>query len=318
MKRSGRARARIRKFLSREGTAFYGFISLWLLGFVLLQVFPMLSALVISFTNFNGMDLPSTVFTGFSNYLEAFTSPDSRYTMGVTLIYTLLAVPLSMAVALGLALLLNRKIPGRGVYRTAFYLPTMIPIGATALIFKAILDANSGFLNLAISLFRPGTVINWLSNYGLYCLVTLAIWGCGTTMVVFLAGLQGIPEELLEAAAIDGAGKWPIFTHIIWPLLSPITYFQLMLGIINSLQMFVQSNVMSTTTDATSFWNPIHSMYTYPAFAMNQMMAMLRFGYGVALIWILFVIVLIIALIVRKTSNYWVYYAVDQEGGGSQ
>lgn len=306
---------RFRKFMHREGAAFYGFIGLWLVGQVLFNFFPLLSSLLISFTNFNGLDLPNTAFTGWSNYVQAFKDPDAWYSMGLTLRYALLSVPLTLAFALGLAMLLNRKVPGRGLYRTAFYLPTIVPIAATALIFKSILDPNFGFLNLFLSIFRKGTAINFIGDYGLYCLVALSAWGCGTTMVIFLAGLQGIPEELVEAAEIDGANRWRVFRHITWPMLSPITYFQLMLGIIGALQMFVPANVLSTTTDAKSFWNPQHTMYVYPSYALQQMMSSQRFGYGAALIWILFVLIMVLTQIVRKMSRYWVFYAVEQEGG---
>lgn len=308
----------LRKFMQREATAFYGFISLWLLGFLLLQVFPMVATLVASFTNYNGFDLAGTALIGWSNYHEAFSSPDAWYTMRQTLLYTALSVPVMMAVALGLAILLNKKVPGRGAYRTAFYLPTMVPIGATALVFKAILDNNYGFLNLFISLFRKGTAIGWIPDYGLYCLVAISVWGCGTAMVIFLAGLQSIPEELLEAAAIDGASKGQIFRSITWPLLTPITYFQVMLGIINALQMFIPASVMSQAHDPNSFWNPSHSMFVYPGYAMQQILSAQRFGYGTALLWLLFIIVLVIALVIRKSSTSWVYYAVEQEGGAAK
>lgn len=304
-----------KSFIQKEATAFYGFTSLWLLGFILLQVFPMITTLVASFTNYNGFDLSSTTFIGWSNYKEAFGSPDAWYTMRQTLFYTVLSIPLSIAVSLGLAVLLNKKIPGRGAYRTAFYLPTMVPIGATALVFKAILDNNFGFLNLFISLFRKGTAINWITDYGLYCLVAISVWSCGTMMVIFLAGLQSIPEELLEAADIDGASKGQAFRLITWPLLTPITYFQVMLAIINALQMFLPASVMAQAHDPNSFWNPWHSMFVFPGYALQQILSAQRFGYGTALLWILFILVLIIALIVRKTSSSWVYYAVDQEGG---
>ena len=308
---------KFRIFLRSEGAAFYGFISLWLLGIFFLLIFPVVVAVIISFTNFNGITIPDTIFTGFSNYIEVFQSPDAWYTMGQTLLYSILVIPLSLGVALGLALLLNQKVPGKGLFRT-FYLPTIIPIGAAALIFKSILDSNSGFLNLLISIFRPGTAINWINEYGLYALVAIGVWGCGVALVVFFAGLQEIPQELEEAAAIDGAGKWQTFQHITWPLLSPITYFQLVLGVINSLQMFVPANIMSLTSDATTYWTPQHTLYMFPGYAMNQMMAAQRFGYGVSLIWILFLLALAITLIIRKSSQFWVYYAIDQEGGNAQ
>lgn len=307
-----------RRILKSEAAAFYGFISIWLLGIILLLVFPLIIAVVISFTNFNGINVQGSTFIGISNYIEAFHNPEAWYTIRQTLFYSLLSIPLSLVTALGLAILLNRNISGRGFYRTAFYLPTMIPIGAAALIFKSILDSNSGFLNLFISIFRPGTAINWLNDYGLYALVAMSVWGCGTAMVVFLAGLQGIPHELEEAAAIDGAGKWQVFRHVTWPILSPITYFQIVLGIINSLQMFIPASIMSVSTDATTFWTPQRSMYMFPGYAMNQMMVANRMGYGVALIWIMFILTMLITLVVWKSSHYWVHYSVEQDGGNER
>ncbi len=307
-----------RKWLNRPGTAFFGFISLWLAGIILLQIFPLTTALVLSFTNFNGFNLEAASFIGWSNYAEAFKSPDAWFSMGQTLLYCFLSIPLSILLALGLAILLNQKMAGRGIYRTAFYLPTMVPIGATALIFKAILDSNTGFLNLFISIFRPGTVINWITDYGIFCLALMSIWACGARMVIFLAGLQGIPEEYHEAAMIDGANKWQVFRHVTWPLLTPITYFQCMLAIIEGLQMFIQAAVLNQSRETTTIWNPSHSLLVYPGYALQQMMSSQRFGYGLALIWILFIIVLIISLTISKTSKYWVYYAVEQEGGAKK
>jgi multiple sugar transport system permease protein len=223
-----------------------------------------------------------------------------------------------MALALGLAILLNQKIRGRGIYRTAFYLPTMVPIGATALIFKALLDTNNGFVNLFISLFRHGTIINWITDYGIFCLASMAIWSCGAKMVIFLAGLQGIPEEYHEAAMIDWASKWQVFKHVTWPLLTPITYFQCMLAIIEGLQMFIQAAVLNQSRETTTIWNPSHSLFVYPGYALQQMISAQRFGYGLALVWILFIIVLIISILISKTSKYWVYYAVEQEGGAKK
>ncbi len=306
------------RFLNRPGVAFFGFIGLWLLGLVLLQVFPLVTALVISFTNFNGFDLGGAAFIGWSNYQEAFRNPDAWFSMGQTLLYCLLSIPLSMMLALALAILLHRKIPGRGVYRTAFYLPTMVPIGATALIFKAILDTNTGFANLFISLFRPGTVINWLTDYGIFCLAAMAIWACGARMIIFLAGLQSIPEEFHEAAMIDGANKWQIFRHVTWPLLTPITYFQCILALIDGLQMFIQAAVLNQSRETTTIWNPSHSLLVFPGYALQQMMSAQRFGYGMALVWILFIIALILSIAISKTSKYWVYYAVEQEGGAKK
>ncbi len=311
-RKSGRFRL---NFWQRKVLVFYGFVSPWIVGFILLSVLPMIFAILISFTNFNGFDLSGSTFIGLSNYAEAFQNPDAWKAFGLTFKYALFAIPLGLGVALSLAMILNIKLPGRGIFRTIFYLPTMVPGVATALVFQAILNTNSGFLNLFISFFRRGTVIDWLGDYGIACLVAMGLWGCGTTMVIFLAGLQGVPEELRESAMIDGANKWQIFRNITWPILSPITYFQLMMGIIGALQMYVPAGILGQSGVGTNFWNPMRSIFVYPMYALSQMMSYQRFGYGAALIWILFIIIMILALIIQKTSKYWVFYAVDQEGG---
>ncbi len=295
---------------------FYGFISPWIVGFIGLLVIPMVFAIYISFTNFNGFDLAGTSVIGISNYVEAFRNPDAWRTMGLTIKYSVMAIPLGLITALGLSLLLNQKIKGRGLFRTFFYIPTLVPGIASALVFGCIFNVNSGFLNLFLNLFKL-PAIDWLNNYGVFCLAIMSIWGCGTMMVIFLAGLQEIPEELQEAAIIDGANKWQTFWNVTWPLLSPITYFQLIMGIIGALQMYVQASMLSQVAYG-KFWEPLQSLFVYPSYALSQMMAYQRFGYGAALIWILFIIILLVTLIVQKTSKYWVYYAVDQEGGAKK
>jgi multiple sugar transport system permease protein len=305
-------------FWQREVLAFYGFVTPWILGFIALSIIPLAFAVIISFTNFSGFDFETTSFIGISNYAEAIRNPIAYRSFLLTCQYTALSVPIGMVVALGLALLLNTKIPARGFFRTLYYLPTMVPGVATALVFQTILNTNSGFINLFISILAGrGTVIDWVNNYGIGCLVVMGVWGCGTTMVIFLAGLQGIPEELQEAARIDGANKWQVFRHITWPLLSPITYFQFMMGIIGSLQMFFQAGVLSQASGG-NFWNPLQSLFVYPAYALSQMLSYQRFGYGTALIWILFVIILIFAVFVQRTSKHWVFYAVEQGKGGKE
>ncbi len=301
-------------FWQREILAFYGFVAPWILGFVALLIIPLTFAVIISFTNYSGMDFSTTSFIGASNYVEAFRNPITYRSFWLTCQYTFLSIPIGMAIALGLSLLLNMKIPARGFFRTIYYLPTMVPGVATALVFQTILNTNSGFINLFISkLAGRGVIVDWINNFGIPCLVAMGVWGCGTTMVIFLAGLQGIPEELQEAARIDGANKWQVFRHVTWPLLTPITYFQFMMGVIGSLQMFFQAGILSQAAGG-NFWNPTQSLFVYPAYAFSQIFSYLRFGYGTALLWILFVVILIVAIILQKTSKHWVFYAVEQGG----
>lgn len=295
----------------RESIAFYGFIAPWIMGFICLSIIPLTFGLLISFSNFDGLDLSGASFIGTSNYVEALTSPTSWSSLRLTFLFTFLSVPIGLITALGLAILLNLNIPGRGFFRTIFYLPTMVPGVATAMVFQTILNTNSGFVNMFISLFKRGTVINWVGDYGIGCLIFMGLWHCGTGMIIFLAGLQGVPEELEEAAMIDGANKWQSFWNVTWPILSPITFFQTMMGFIGALQMWSQASILSQANGG-NFWTPLQSMFVYPAYALSQMMSYQRFGYGAALLWVLFVVIMIIALIFQKTSKYWVFYSVEQ------
>lgn len=307
-------------FWHRDGTAFYGFIGLWLLGFVVLQLFPMLFALYISLTNYDGMDLGQVSFVGLSNFKQAFQDSNVYYTLGRSFIYWILSLPIGGAVALGLAVLLNRSMRGRGFFRTMFYLPTMVPVAATSLLFANLFIKDFGLINMLLGLIRPGTNIDFVHDYGMICLVALSVWGMGATMVLFLAGLQGIPEELKEAAEIDGANKRQVFQHVTWPLLSPVTYFIILTGTVGAFQMYVPAILLNSFQGGWvgASTVPPDSIYVNLAYIFNNMLQMNQFGYGAALTWILFLIIMALTLIIRAFSKRLVYYEVDSQGGGKK
>lgn len=304
------------RFWHREGTAFYCFIGLWLLGFVTLQLFPMLFGFYISLTNFDGLSLAEARFVGLENYAEALRDSFLPYTFGRTLIYWVLSLSIGGAIALGLALLLNRKMRGQGFFRTAFYLPTMVPMVVTTLLFGNLLAKDFGFLNLLLEKIRPGTNIDFVRDYGMVCMVALAVWsGTGVNMVMFLAGLQGIPEELKEAAEIDGATKWQVFRYVTWPLLSPITYFIILNGTIAAFQAIMPATLLSQVYGGWFSWQPPNSTYVTIAYIFVNMLNQSKFGYGAALTWILFLVIMLFTLIIRAFGKRLVYYEVEQGGG---
>ena len=302
----------------REGTAFYGFIGLWLLGFVALQLFPMLFALYISLTNYDGMDLSRVSLVGLENFKQALQDPNVYFTMGRTFIFWILSMPIGGTIALCLAVLLNRSMRGRGFFRTIFYLPTMVPVAATSLLFANLFIKDFGLINMLLDLIRPGTNIDFIRAHGMTCLVVLAVWGLGVTMVLFLAGLQGIPEELKEAAEIDGANKRQVFRHVTGPLLSPVIYFVILTGTVSAFQLYVPAILLNSFQGGWvgAATVPPDSIYVNMAYIFNNMLLMNKFGYGAALTWILFIVIMALTLIIRAFSKRLVYYEVDQQGGG--
>lgn len=315
----GRVLAGRRKgFWHREGTAFYGFISLWLLGFLALQLFPMLFGFYVSLTDYDGMSLPDASFIGLANYKDALQDSYLPHTFKLSFTYWIMSLSIGMVLALGLALLLNRKMRGQGFFRTTFYLPSMVPVVVTVLLFGNLLAKDFGFVNLLLGWIRPGTNIDFVRDHGMACMVALGVWGLGTNMVLFLAGLQGIPDELKEAAAIDGASNWQVFRHVTWPLLGPVTYFIILNGTVAAFQALTQATLIASVYGGWFGWQPPESTYVNIAYIFVNMLMLGKFGYGAALTWILFLVIMILTLIIRAFNKRLVYYEVDQGGGGKK
>lgn len=298
---------------------FYAFVSPWLLGFLALTAIPMFYALGMSFTNFDGLS-GHWHWVGFANYTKAWRDPHFWSGLSTTAVYGVVTVPLSLAGGLGLALLVNRRLRAVGVFRTIFYLPSVIPVVATTLMFKLLFDRNTGLLNTVLSWFGVGAV-GWLSDpWAFKIMVLLALWGLGGGMVIFLAGLQGIPAELLEAATVDGAGAWQRFRRITLPILSPVVFFQFVFATIASLQTVVQPLLLSPAVNSGAgggFTDPTHVQagdYLYMVHVYAQFFDYQQYGYGAALLWILFVVILAITAAILRSSSFWVYYEVEQDG----
>jgi multiple sugar transport system permease protein len=315
--RSGRWRKSTRA--RRRTVAFYLFVAPWLLGFVLLSVAPLCIGFFTSLTNYDGFDPADSKFIGADNYTRAFTDDRMSLSLGRTLLWAAINTPLWLLVTFGMALALNAKgLKGRGFFRTLYYMPSIIPIVGVVWVWKIILDNNFGLLNAIISIFRPGTAIPFLSQYALQSLSVIALWtGLGSGMVIFLAGLQNIPEELKEAARIDGANGVQLFRHVTLPMMTPIIFFQLVLGLISAFQQLVLPMLLAPGQEAGG-WNPPRSSYLYMIHAYRQLFVYQRYGYSTALLWLLFVVILALTLLIFRTARYWVFYEVEVEGGGMQ
>ena len=295
----------------REAYWFYLLISPWLIGFFALTVYPMLESLIYSFTNWN-MFQPWKV-VGFANYEKLLTNDTFYKSLYNTFYYALLYVPLSMIISLFLAWLLNRNIRGKRFYRTLFYIPTLVPVIVSALIFMWILAPDNGLFNkalLALGIHGPAWFYDaaW-SKLGL---VIMSLWGLGSGFVLLLSGMQGIPQELYEAGYLDGANAWQEFRHITMPMLSPMILFNLVMNIITALQIFTQPYVLGSQQNMpgrtglgggieNSFLSMVQLLY-------NQAFKQFKMGYASALAWVMFVIILILTMLVMKSSEAWTYY----------
>jgi multiple sugar transport system permease protein len=307
-RRSTRARRRTRWF--------FVFIAPWFIGFVLLSVVPLGVGFFTSLTNYDGFDPADSKFIGFKNYSRALGDDRMFLALRRTLLWAAINTPLWLAVTFGMALALNQRgTRGQGMFRTLYYIPSIVPVVGVVWIWKIILDNNFGLLNAAIGIFRPGTAIPFLSTYALPSLSVIALWtGLGSGMIIFLAGLQNIPVELSEAARIDGAGTVQLFRHVTLPIMTPVVFFQLVLGLISAFQQLVLPMLLAPGQDSSG-WNPPRSSYLYMIHAYRQLFVYQRYGYSTALLWLLFVVILVLTLLVFRTARYWVFYEVEVEGG---
>jgi multiple sugar transport system permease protein len=299
----------------RRNITFFLFISPWLVGFVFLSVIPLIVGFLSSMTNYDGLNLDTVKFIGVDNYVRAFSDPDVNFSITRTFLWGLVNLPLYLVLSFSLALILNQKIPGRGIFRTIFYLPSIVPIAAAIICWKVILDKNVGMLNAFLDIFRPGTAIGWLSTYALQGMTAISVWmGLGFGMIIFLAALQNIPDELVEAARIDGANGLQVLLHITLPLMTPVIFLQLVMGLIASFQQ-LNLPLILTNVGLSQGQAPPRDIYLYMIHTYQQIFSKRLYGYGNALLWMLFVVVIILTVIVFRSQKYWVYSDQPKEGG---
>jgi multiple sugar transport system permease protein len=293
--------------VSREAVLGYLFASPVILGLIIWVMVPMIGSLFISFTDWNVLSAPR--WLGLSNYVKLLTS-DLFFanSLLVTLYYVVLNGALTFVYSLLLALLLNQKTKGQGIFRTIFYLPTIVPIVASSALWLWLYNPNFGLFNEILQgIGLPQSL--WLAAQTTVVpsIVLMSVWGgAGNTIVIFLAALQGVPRQLLEAVEIDGGNWWHKFWAITWPMISPVTFFNIVVGLINSFQIFTQSYVMTSggPNNASLFY--VHLMYR-EGFERNDM------GSAAALAWVLFLIVSALGLSLFRWSRGWVHY----EGGNA-
>lgn len=279
-------------------------ISPWLIGFLIFTAGPMLASLYLSFCKY---DLHTLTFVGTKNY-EVLVTRDPLFwkSLGNTALYVLFSVPLGLTGSLMIAVLLNQKVKAIPVFRTLFYLPSLVPAVASALLWQWVFHPENGLLNYGLD--KVGVQgPKWLQDpsTALPSLILMSLWGIGGgRMLIFLAGLQGVSDELYEAAQLDGAKSWACFRHVTLPMLSPTIFFNLILGIIGSFQVFTSAYIMTGG-------GPDNATLMYVLYLYNNAFRFFKLGKASAMAWMLFVILLGFTALQFKNASKWVYY----EGG---
>jgi multiple sugar transport system permease protein len=279
------------------------FISPWLIGFAVFALWPILSSLYYSFTTFDGLDAPSWI--GLANYQKLFTS-DATYHLAVanTLYYVAIFLPASTAIALGMALLLNQDRRGMALYRTAFFIPSIVPLVASAAVWLWLFNPQYGLLDNLLQL--VGLPPNaWLLSptWVKPSLIIISLWQVGGSMVIYLAGLQQVPMALYEAAALDGAGRLAKFWHITIPMVSPVIFFNVVIGLIGSFQYFAQAMVLTGPEG-----EPLQQSLMYVTFLYRNAFALFSMGYACAMAWVLFLVTLLCTVLLFSVGSRFVYY----------
>lgn len=291
----------------------YLFVLPWLISLLLFTAYPVFASFYFSMTDYNILNPPRWV--GLDNFEKMLTTdPLFWRAVGNTLYYAVLSVPLQLAVALGLAMLLNGRSRGIGIYRTIYYLPEMMPQVAAALLWYVLLDPRLGLINAGLELVGIPR-IGWLrsSDWSKPALILINTWSrSGVPMLIFLAGLKEIPQSLLEAAMIDGASAWRRFRHVTLPLLTPTIFFNLVIGMISAAQVFATAFVAGAASGSTNSVGPLNSMLMYMIHLYRNAFRYFDMGYASALALVMFLVLVLITALLMRSSSMWVYY----ESGG--
>ncbi|WP_223694884.1 carbohydrate ABC transporter permease [Leifsonia poae] len=292
--------------------AFYAFVGPWAIGFLLLTAAPMVYGFLVSLTNFDGSS-PLWRWIGFQNYLELFSDGDAWAALLRTVLFTVIIVPLSVAGSLGLAVIINRRLRAVGLWRTVFFLPSVVPVVAMAIMWKLVFNKDAGIVNAILGVVGIPPVSWLIDPTAFYALIVLMLWGVGGGMIIMLAALQGVPIELEEAARVDGASKWTVFRHVTVPMISPVIFFAVITGVIGSLQILVQPLLLTSASGIAAAGtvpdsNRFYMVQVYQEFFVNN-----RFGYGSAMLWVFFIVILTLTVVLMRASRSWVYYEVDAD-----
>ncbi len=305
-----------RKLKRRETLWFWFFVSPWVIGFCIFTAVPMLTSFYYSFTDWNMFQTGS--FVGLKNYGKLMSDDMFWKALYNTLYYAIIYMVLSTILSLFVAGLLNYPLRGSRVFRTIFYIPTLVPVVVTSLLFFRVL-APEGPVNSLLGLFGIQGPKWFLSaQWSKPALIMMSLWGLGTAFILLLSGLQGVPAELYESARIDGAGEWTCFRYITVPMLSPVIFYNVVMGIINSLQVFTQVYVIGTNAlmpggSTGSGGGPENSLLSIVQLLYIKGFRDYKMGYASAIAWVLLVIILFFTMLVFKSSALWTYYEEERK-----
>lgn len=277
------------------------FISPWLAGLIFFTVVPAGLSFYYSLCDYSLLQPPA--FIGLENYRELAADPIFWRALGNTGYYAAVALPLGLLVALIGALLLNSKVRGVTIYRTILYLPSLVPLVASAMLWLWLFNSKLGLINMALRAVGVSNPPGWLtdSDWAMPALILMSLWSVGNTMVILLAGLQDVPRELYEAAEVDGAGRWSRLRHVTLPILSPVIFFNLIIAIIGSMQVFGAPYIMTGG-------GPARATYFYTMYLYDHAFTFLNMGYASALAWVQLLIVLAMTALAFWSSRRWVHY----------
>jgi multiple sugar transport system permease protein len=295
----------------REALWAYAFIAPWTIGFIIFTIGPMLASLFFSFTDYNIIDAPRWI--GITNYVNLFQDDLFWHSLGVTFKFAVIALPLGLVFSYLIAVLLNQKITGINIWRTIYFLPSVIAGVAVALLWARIFDPRFGILNPFLERFGikgPG----WFSDphWAISALVIMSLWSVGGNVIIYLAGLQGVPTDLYDAAKVDGATAWQRFRYVTLPMTTPVIFYNLVLGLIGTFQYFTEVYVI--TSASGTLGGPARSTLFYNLYLYQNAFKYFHMGYASTMAWVLFIIVLGLTLLIFRSSDIWVYYEGQIKG----
>ncbi|MFT4416474.1 carbohydrate ABC transporter permease [Fredinandcohnia humi] len=285
------------------------FASPWIIGFLIFELYPILMSFYYSLTDYNLFSPPKWV--GLENYEKLFQDDKFYLSLYNTIYITIFGLFPHLAFALLMALLLNMNVKGQALYRTIYFLPTLVPAVAGSLLWMWLFNGQYGLINELLGYLGLGQP-NWLvdPDWTKPAIIIMGFWGTGTTTIMYLAALQDVPKVYYEAAEIDGANFWQKFRHITLPAISPVSLFLIIMGLIGSFQYFTQGLIFAEASQSVG--GPENSMLFYAIYLYQVAFSFLKMGYASAMAWVLFIIVLILTIIVFKTSAKWVYYGGEK------
>ncbi len=302
------SRSRFWTIPRREAAWAYFFISPWIIGLIIFTAGPMLASLYFSFSEYNILDAPQ--WLGLENYRDLISDPLFWKSLQVTVYFASLALPLGLIFGFFLAVLLNQKVAGVNVWRTIYYLPSVIAGVAVALLWVRLFNPRIGLVNpmlAKIGIDGPG----WLQDpqWSIPSLVIMSLWGVGGSMIIYLAGLQGVPTTLYDAAKVDGANLWQRFRHVTLPMVTPVIFYNLVMGLIAAFQYFTEVYVATSGEGG-----PVRSTLFYNLYLYQNAFKYFDMGTASAMAWILLLIVLALTALVFRSSDVWVYYEGELKG----